>query len=289
MEAGARSRCIRDCVKSLVDPVCYLSLLSWHFCLTGTPTKLVPKNSDELDTDDFDTAFLFSLLCPSLSLKVLMATRGLLQCTSNMTPRLLAKSSLQHISPSPAVMRSTLGRRLVSSSSAASGGASGSGPFRSSSKMAMTAAALLGTATYVVATGDAEPLQASTAATLDLDPNDPLSALYPHILHASTSHLDDLSLATLIKTYIVYLGSSQSALVEAGPWMLHKLEWARDNVPIVGTVAWSIFATVSTSSDVAHLASADDFPLFAPRTDDEEHFLFGICRRSHRTRLRTTC
>lgn len=111
--------------------------------------------------------------------------------------------------------------------------------------MAMAAAALLGSAAYVATTRDAEPLQASTAATLDLDPNDPLSALYPHILHASTSHLDALSLGTLIQTYIVYLGSSQSALVQAGPWMLHKLEWTRDNVPIVGPVVWSLFAMVS--------------------------------------------
>lgn len=117
--------------------------------------------------------------------------------------------------------------------------------------MMMAAAALLGTTVYVAVTRDSEPLQASTAATLQLDPNDPLSALYPHILHAATSHLEELPLSDLIKSYIVYLGSSQSAVVEAGPWMLHKLEWARDNVPLVGTAVWSLFALVSTPSDVA--------------------------------------
>lgn len=187
-----------------------------------------------------------------------MASRGLLQSTM-MTPRLVARSSLQHVNHPAVVMRSTLGRKLASTTSTASGGRTRSGPFKSYPRMTMAAAALLGGAAYIAATRDAEPLQASTAATLDLDPNDPLSALYPHILHASTSHLDDLPLGTLIKTYIVYLGSSQSALVEAGPWMLQKLEWARDNVPIVGNTLWSAFAVVSAPSDALHRVTEAEF------------------------------
>lgn len=51
----------------------------------------------------------------------------------------------------------------------------------------------------------------------------------------------------LFKQYVVFLGSSQQALVEAGPWMLKKLEWTRENVPVLGSAVWALFTIVSAS------------------------------------------
>lgn len=115
--------------------------------------------------------------------------------------------------------------------------------------MTAAAVALLGTTAYIATRSSAEPVQASTAAVLD--PNDPLSALSPQMLHQATAHLQLVGLADLVRQYVVYLGSSQAALVEAGPWMLQKLEWARDNVPVLGTAVWGFFAIVRRLSNRA--------------------------------------
>lgn len=87
---------------------------------------------------------------------------------------------------------------------------------------------------------DPSPLPAAA-----LDGSDPLSALSPHVLMSATSHLSTLSVTDLCRQYVVYLASSQSALVSSGPWILKQLEWTRDNVPGVGAVVWGIFAIVS--------------------------------------------
>jgi proline dehydrogenase len=104
--------------------------------------------------------------------------------------------------------------------------------------------ALLGTSAYIATRPSAEPVEASTAALLD--PNDPLSALTPQALHQATAHLQLVGLGDLLRQYVVYLGSSQAALVESGPWVLKKVEWARDNVPVLGSAVWGFFSIVSS-------------------------------------------
>lgn len=134
---------------------------------------------------------------------------------------------------------------FTSSSGSSSSSASGS-PFARSPRLTAAAVALLGTSAYIATRTSAEPLQASTAALLD--PNDPLSALAPQSLHAATAHLQLVGLADLVRQYVVYLGSSQPKLVESGPWMLKQLEWARDNVPVLGSAVWGFFTIVSCSA-----------------------------------------
>lgn len=116
--------------------------------------------------------------------------------------------------------------------------------FKQSPRLTTAAVALLATGALFAATSSSEPLEASTASLDVVDPNDPLSALSPSVLHAATSHLQSVGVSDLIRQYVVYLGSSQAALVEAGPWMLKKLEWARANVPLLGSAIWGFFSIV---------------------------------------------
>ncbi|GAA6006171.1 hypothetical protein JCM11491_002059 [Sporobolomyces phaffii] len=71
---------------------------------------------------------------------------------------------------------------------------------------------------------------------------DPLSALDPSALSRTTAHLTGQSLGDLCRQWVVFAISEQSALVQAGPWMLGKIEWTRDNVPLLGSAVWAVFA-----------------------------------------------
>lgn len=77
-----------------------------------------------------------------------------------------------------------------------------------------------------------------------LNPNDPLSALDPSVLGRTTAHLTAASLSDLVRQWVVYAVSEQSMLVEMGPWVLGKLQWANDNVPLLGPAVWAVFAFV---------------------------------------------
>lgn len=77
-----------------------------------------------------------------------------------------------------------------------------------------------------------------------LNPNDPLSALDPSVLGRTTAHLTAATLSDLVRQWVVYAVSEQSMLVEMGPWVLDKLQWANDNVPILGPAVWAVFAFV---------------------------------------------
>ena len=107
-----------------------------------------------------------------------------------------------------------------------------------------------------------EPLHASTAPLANVD--DPLYALSPAVLCGSTSHLAQASLGKLVKQYVVFLGSSQQALVEAGPWLLKKLEWTRENVPVLGSAVWALFTIVSALKE-SFVGQELIFPLSASR------------------------
>jgi proline dehydrogenase len=78
--------------------------------------------------------------------------------------------------------------------------------------------------------------------------NDPLSALDPSALARTTAHLTGQALGDLCRQWLVFAISEQSLIVQAGPWMLGKIEWTRDHVPILGSAVWAVFAFVSLSS-----------------------------------------
>ncbi|KAK4052435.1 proline dehydrogenase [Microbotryomycetes sp. JL201] len=96
------------------------------------------------------------------------------------------------------------------------------------------------------------------------DPSDPLSALSPHVLHNSTNHLTEASLSSLVRQYLVYLGSGLPGVVEAGPWILNKLEWTRDNVPIIGPVVWSFFSATIENTFYSVFVGGPTVPECAP-------------------------
>lgn len=81
----------------------------------------------------------------------------------------------------------------------------------------------------------------------NVNPNDPLSALEPSILGRTSAHLTSASMSDLVRQWVVYAVSEQSMLVSAAPWIVEKLQWANDNIPLVGPAVWSIFAFVSPS------------------------------------------
>ncbi|GAA5944616.1 proline dehydrogenase [Sporobolomyces koalae] len=72
--------------------------------------------------------------------------------------------------------------------------------------------------------------------------NDPLSALNPDRLTRTTAHLTTQAVSELVRQWVVFAVSEQSALVEAGPWILGKIEWTRDNVPLLGSAVWAVFS-----------------------------------------------
>ncbi|BGP42199.1 proline dehydrogenase [Rhodotorula kratochvilovae] len=111
--------------------------------------------------------------------------------------------------------------------------------FRSNRKLlvAAGAAALAGTAYLASGSSDDAPLLPA-----NLNPNDPLSALDPSILARTTAHLTAAALPDLVRQWVVYAVSEQSLLVSMGPWMVAKLQWANDNVPVLGPAVWAVFA-----------------------------------------------
>ncbi|GAA5975383.1 hypothetical protein JCM5350_006464 [Sporobolomyces pararoseus] len=72
--------------------------------------------------------------------------------------------------------------------------------------------------------------------------SDPLSALDPSALSRTTAHLTGQALGDLCRQWLVFAISEQSTLVQAGPWILGKIEWTRDHVPILGSAVWAVFA-----------------------------------------------
>jgi hypothetical protein len=102
-------------------------------------------------------------------------------------------------------------------------------------------------ATVAIAFNISDPLYASTSPATDVaDKKDVLSKLDPVTLMHTTQHLKSLPFVDLLRLYCVYLASSSSTLVSAGPSILSKLEWTRDNIPILGGVIWEAFAFVSS-------------------------------------------
>lgn len=78
-----------------------------------------------------------------------------------------------------------------------------------------------------------------------VNPNDPLSALDPTVLAKTSAHLTSAALSDLVRQWVVYAVSEQSLLVSAAPWIVEKLQWANDNVPLIGPAVWTVFAFVS--------------------------------------------
>lgn len=90
---------------------------------------------------------------------------------------------------------------------------------------------------------DSQPLLSPS-----VNPNDPLSALEPSILGKTSAHLTSAALSDLVRQWVVYAVSEQSLLVSAAPWIVEKLQWANDNVPLVGPAVWAVFSFVSCLS-----------------------------------------
>ncbi|KAM0790638.1 hypothetical protein ACM66B_004499 [Microbotryomycetes sp. NB124-2] len=109
-----------------------------------------------------------------------------------------------------------------------------------------------------------EPVQSQEHHHASYDPSDPLSALSPHVLHKSTNHLTEASLSSLVRQYFVYLGSGLPGVVQAGPWILNKLEWTRDNVPILGPVVWSFFSATIENTFYSVFVGGPTVPECAP-------------------------
>ncbi|KAK4057046.1 proline dehydrogenase [Microbotryomycetes sp. JL221] len=124
----------------------------------------------------------------------------------------------------------------------------------------------LGGATLVTAFNltTQRPVQSQEHAQHMFDPSDPLSALNPHSLHSSTNHLRQSSLSSLVRQYFVYLGSGLPGVVQAGPWILNKFEWTRDNVPIIGPVVWSLFSATIESTFYSVFVGGPTVPECAP-------------------------
>lgn len=105
------------------------------------------------------------------------------------------------------------------------------------------AAALAATA-YLAASSSSDA--DSHKPLLLANPNDPLSALDPAVLARTTAHLQSATLPDLVRQWVVYAVSEQSLLVSMGPWFVSKLQWAHENVPVLGPAVWAVFATVRT-------------------------------------------
>lgn len=89
------------------------------------------------------------------------------------------------------------------------------------------------------------PPSLQTTGIQESQTRDPLSILDPQELSSSSAHLVDLPISQLIRAYIVFLASSSPTLVDLAPPTIEKLEWARDNVPLLGKPLWSLLVFVS--------------------------------------------
>lgn len=118
-------------------------------------------------------------------------------------------------------------------------GARWSSKKRYSAAAGAVAVAALGTAFLASDAKNDQPLLAPT-----VNPNDPLSALEPSLLARTSAHLTSASLPDLVRQWVVYAVSEQSLLVSAAPWIVEKLQWANEHVPLLGPAVWSIFSFV---------------------------------------------
>ncbi|GAA5931545.1 hypothetical protein JCM1841_005543 [Sporobolomyces salmonicolor] len=109
-------------------------------------------------------------------------------------------------------------------------------PSRRSVAIGATALALAGTAYLASCSFDEAPLWPPS-----LNRNDPLSVLDPAILAHTNLHLTRQSLSDLVREWVVFAVSEQPALVEAGPWIIGKIQWTKDNVPLLGPAVWAVF------------------------------------------------
>lgn len=105
------------------------------------------------------------------------------------------------------------------------------------------ALALAGSA-YLVASSSLESVPTPLSPP-SFNSNDPLSSLDPSALQRTTAHLTGQRISDLLRQWVVFAVSEQSTLVSAGPWIMGKIEWTRDNVPILGSAVWAVFAFVS--------------------------------------------
>ncbi|GAA6055123.1 hypothetical protein JCM3770_007452 [Rhodotorula araucariae] len=121
--------------------------------------------------------------------------------------------------------------------------------------LAVGAAALAGTAYLASGSSDDAPLLPA-----NLNPNDPLSALDPAVLARTTAHLTAASLPDLVRQWVVYAVSEQSLLVSMGPWMVAKLQWANDNVPVLGPAVWAVFAAGMDNTFYRVFVGGDSVP-----------------------------
>ncbi|GJN92468.1 hypothetical protein Rhopal_005498-T1 [Rhodotorula paludigena] len=90
--------------------------------------------------------------------------------------------------------------------------------------------------------------EAAPALPDDYKPQDPLATLDAAYLSRTTAHLQASSLSDLMRQWVVYAVSEQSLLVSMGPWFVAKLQWANDNVPVLGPAAWAVFAAGMNST-----------------------------------------
>ncbi|GAA5969405.1 hypothetical protein JCM11641_008106 [Rhodosporidiobolus odoratus] len=94
--------------------------------------------------------------------------------------------------------------------------------------------------------------------------NDPLSALDPALLARTTAHLTGATLSDLFRQWVVYAVSGQPLLVESAPWIVGKLQWAKDNVPVLGSAVWAIFAVGINNTFYRVYAGGESVPGCAP-------------------------
>ncbi|GAA6038387.1 hypothetical protein JCM8097_007623 [Rhodosporidiobolus ruineniae] len=113
-------------------------------------------------------------------------------------------------------------------------------------------------------TNAASSSSSSSAVPSKLNLKDPLSTLDPALLSRTTAHLTSASLPDLLRAWLVYAVSGQSLLVESAPWIVGKLQWAKDNVPILGEAVWSIFAVGVNNTFYTVYAGGESVPGCAP-------------------------
>ncbi|GAA5967110.1 hypothetical protein JCM21900_001891 [Sporobolomyces salmonicolor] len=142
------------------------------------------------------------------------------------------------ICPTLPTLRRLQSRRPLTTRTLSSTGSTSSYSFPSRRNVAIgaTALALAGTAYLASPSFDEAPLLPPS-----LNRNDPLSVLDPAILAHTNLHLTRQSLPNLVREWVVFAVSEQSALVEAGPWIIRKIQWTKDNVPLLGPAVWAVF------------------------------------------------
>ncbi|GAA5912722.1 hypothetical protein JCM6882_005771 [Rhodosporidiobolus microsporus] len=136
-----------------------------------------------------------------------------------------------------------------------------SSAFRSNKTLALAAGAtvLAGTAFAASSSSDDIPLLPPS-----VNPNDPLSALEPSLLGRTTAHLTNVALPDLLRQWVVYAVSGQALLVESSPFIVGKLQWFKDNVPVLGDAVWAVFAFGVNNTFYTVYAGGESVPGCAP-------------------------